>query len=236
MNKPICYVIDGLDFKKHKVYIFGYNDCEVIIKNCNFEFDLSLHVNGKCTLDNTNIVTFSYLSIGANDLIIKNMNKEQIEVISSKSSIYFNANDKIEVINSNIGTQKEDIKISFWAMNELDIVNSNIYGKEVICISDKIFVNENSSLNAKNKVALKTDNFSSININSPIIVLNEKEIKNKKSSVVLKNNESLTQKRLELVNLLKLVKTECEHINSDKMLKYKEELNVKPISKVLKKN
>lgn len=236
LDKPICYVIDGIDLKKHKVYIFGYNNCEVIIKNCNFGLDLCIHVNGKCTLDNTNITTFSYLSIGANELVIKNMDSEQIRVISSNSNIGFCANDRIDIIDSNIGSQKKDIDVSFIATNELNIVNSNIVGKEVGCKSSTINADEKSSLIATDKVNLQTDDFNAINISAPAIVLNGEETSNEKKSVVLqKITEPLALKRLELVNLLKKVKTQCENINSEKVLRFQEELNVQPVSKVLKK-
>ena len=236
LDKPICYVIDGLELKKHKVYIFGYNDCEVIIKNCSFGLDLCVHVNGKCTLDNTDINTFSYLSISANELVIKNMSSDQIEVISPKSHIGFGANDKIDVIDSNVGNKKKNIKVSFTATNGLNITNSNITGKEVECESSVINVDESSSLTATDKVDLKTNDFNPIIINAPIIVLNGEEIANEKETVVFKKiTDPLLLKRLELVNLLKRVKNECESINSEKVSEYKEELDVQPISKVLKK-
>lgn len=236
LNKPICYVIDGIDLRKHIVYVFGYNNCEVIIKDCNFGLDLHVYVNGRCTLDNTNITTFSYLAIGANDLIIKNMDSDQIRVIGSKSNICFGADNKIDVINSNIGSQKEDINVSFIANNELNIINSKIVGKEVECKSSTINADQKSSLIATDKVNLQTDTFDSININAPTIVLNGEEISNEKKSVVLKKiTEPLALKRLELVNLLKKIKTQCENINTEKVLEYQEELNVQPVSKVLKK-
>ena len=236
LDKPICYVIDGLELKKHKVYIFGYNDCEVIIKNCSFGLDLCVHVNGKCKLDNTDIKTFSYLSISANELVIKNMSSDQIEVISPKSHISFGANDKIDVIDSNVGNKKKNIKVSFTATNGLNTVNSSITGKEVECESSVINVDESSSLTATDKVALKTNDFNPININAPIIVLNGEENANEKETVVFKKiTDPLLLKRLELVNLFKRVKNECESINSEKVSEYKEELDVQPISKVLKK-
>lgn len=236
LDKPICYVIDGLELNKHKVHIFGYNDCEVIIKNCSFGLDLCVHVNGKCTLDNIDIKTFSYLSISANELVIKNMSSDQIEVISPKSHISFCADDKIDVIDSNIGNKKKNIKVSFTATNGLNIANSSITGKEVECESSIINVDENSSLTATDKVALKTNDFNPININAPIIVLNGEEIANEKETVVFKKiTDPLSLKRLELVNLLKRVKIECESINSEKVFEYKEELDAQPISKVLKR-
>lgn len=236
LNKPICYVIENIELKKHKVYIFGYNNCEVVIKNCSFEFDPCIRVDGKCTLDNTNIVVFSKLSIGSNELIIKNMDSKQIRVIGNESDIEFGANNRIDIIDSNIGSQKKNINVSFLATNELNIVNSNIIGKEVECESSIINVDDKSSLIATDKVTLKTDDFDPVNINSPIIVLNGEEIVNKNKSVVLKKiTEPLEIKRFELINLLRKVKTECENINSDKVLECQEELKVKPISKVLKR-
>lgn len=236
LNKPICYVIDSIDLKKHKVYIFGYNNCEVIIKNCNFGLDLHIHVNGKCTLDNTNITTFSYLSIGANELVIKNMDSEQIRVVSSESNIGFGADNRIDVIDSNIGSQKKNINISFLTTNELNIVNSNIVGNEVQCRSSFINVDEKSSLIATDKVNLQTDDFNPINITSPTIILNGELIENQKKSVLFKKlTEPLETKRLELVNLLRKIKTECENINSKKVLEYEENLSILPVSKVLKR-
>ena len=237
LDKPIRYVIDGLELNKHKVYIFGYNDCEVIIKNCSFGLDLCVHVNGKCTLDNTDIKTFSNLSIRAYELIIKNMISDQIEVIGSRShNIGFRATDQIDVIDSSIGNKKKNVRISFTATNGLNIANSNITGKEVECESSIINIDNNSSLTATDKVALKTNDFNPINITAPIIVLNGEELVNEKETVVFKKiTDPLSLKRLELVNLLKRVKNECESINSEKVSEYKEELDVQPISKVLKR-
>lgn len=236
LDKPICYVIDGIDLKKHRVYIFGHNNCEVIIKNCNFALDLHIRVNGKCTLDNTNITTFSYVAIDANDLVIKNMDSEQIRVISTESNIGFGANNRIDIIDSTIGSQKKDINVSFLPTNELNLINSKIIGKQIECKSHIINFDEKSSLTATDKVNLQAEDFNSININAPIIVLNGEETTNKKRIVTLKKiTEPLALKRLELVSLLKKVKNECENINSEKVLEYQEELNVQPVSKVLKK-
>jgi len=236
MNKPICYVIDGLKFKKHQVYIFGYNNCEVIIKNCDFGLNVHIHVNGKCTLDNTNITTFSYLTIGANDLVIKNMDSEHLRVTSYESNIYFGADNRVDIIDSNFCNQSRTINLSFLATNELNIINSNIRGSQVECQSKTINADKKSSLIGKDKVILKSDDFNAINIKAPIIVLNGEEIENKNKSIILKKvTDSLTLKRLELVNLLKKFRNECKKINSDKVLEYQEELDAHPISKVLKR-
>lgn len=107
MDKPICYVIDSLKFQKHRVNIFRYNNCEIILKSCDFGLKLHILVNGKCMLNNTNITTFSYLLIDRNELVIKNIDNEQINVISSESKIYFGANNKIEIIVFNIVRKRQ---------------------------------------------------------------------------------------------------------------------------------
>lgn len=235
LNKPICYIIDGIDLKKHKVYIFGYNNCEVIIKNCNFGLDLCVHVNGKCTLENTNITTFSYLSISAKDLVIKNMNRDQIKSFVSSSSICFGADNRIDVIDSNIGNQNEDVTISLVSTNELNIINSKIAGKIVNCKSSSINTDEKSSLTATDRINLQTDEFSKIKMETPTVVLNGEEMINKNKKVVLeKVTEPLELKRIELINLLKKIKNKCEIINSKRIWQYQEELDIQPISKVLK--
>ena len=234
LNKSICYVIDGIDLKKHEVYIFGYNNCEVIIKNCNFGLNVC-HINGKCTLDNTNIKTFYFLLIKANDLVIKNMSSDQIEVIDSLK-IIFDANDKIDVIDSTVDNKKKNIKVSFFTTNELNIINSNIIAKEVECESSIINVDENSSLTAIDKVALKTNNFNPTNINAPIITLNGEELVNEKDEDTFRkiiNSSGL--KRLELIRDLKKFKIECKKINSEKVSEYQEEFCAQPNSKILKK-
>ena len=97
-------------------------------------------------------------------------------------------------------------------------------------------MDERSSLTATDKVALKTNDFNPININAPIIVLNGEELVNDKGKVVFRKiTDPLSLKRLELVNLLKRVKSECESINSEKVSEYKEELDIQPVSKVLKR-
>ncbi len=234
LDKPICYVIDNLEFKNDEVCIFGYDDCEVIIKNCNFGLNLWVHVNGTCTLDNTHIQTFSYLSISADNLIIKNMSRENIKVTDYESKINFGGNNKIDVIDSNIGNKERDINVFFGANNELNFVNSDIVGKAIKCESKRITMDEKSSLTATNEVVIKGKDFKQMSINAPTKVLNGEKIQTKNEAVVIKNTTNpLSVKRLELVNLLKKIKEECDNLNSEKLSRIEKEIITKPIGKIL---
>ena len=59
---------------------------------------------------------------------------------------------------------------------------------------------------------------------------------NKKGKVVLKKiTNSLDLKRLELINLLRKTKEECELLNFENASQYKEGLDTYPISRILKR-
>ena len=161
------------------------------------------------------------------------MDSSKIGTINPKADILFAAKDKIEVIDSNIGNQKENIIITLRATNKLNLINSNIVGNKLECKSNVITTDKQSSLVAVDKIILQINNFNPININAPTIVLNKEEISNK-STEIKRVTDPLTKKRLELINILKQAKIQCESINSQKVLESEEELNSRPVSRILK--
>lgn len=233
LDKPICYVIDGLEFKK-EVYILGYDNCEIIIKNCKFN-ELIVHALVKCTLKKTIINPHYRLSIRADKLIIEDMDINN-QFKYSDLDIILIGDKKLDIINSSIGREKEKTTVSLISANQLDLVNSKIIGDIVECDAKKILANNNSSLVASDKVILKTDDFQQINITSPTIICNDNIFNNKTQSITLeKLVNPLKIKRVELIELLKKIKYECEKNNTKKVNRYRNELNNKPIGKVLKK-
>lgn len=233
LDKPICYVFDGIELDG-KLSIYSWS-CEVIIKNCSFDLGLFVFAGGKFTLDNTyiNINIFNYLSIYANELVIKNMRSEQLNEIYFNSHFIFTSYSKLDLIDSNIGNNKQ--KFRFYAKDSLNIVNSTITGQEIECESSKINADEKSSLTASNKVSLKTDDVNSINITAPVITLNGEELVIEKGKCVFrKSTDSLELKRLELISLLRKLNEKCKSINTKKVSEYEEMQNAKPIGKILK--
>lgn len=237
LDKPICYIIDDLKTAKHRIYVFGYDDCEVIIRNCQFGFDLNVHVNNKCTIENTHVqAPSSYLSIGATNLIIKNMNIHNELSISLPLHIIFGSAESIEINDSNIGKENENTRVSIISNQVLTIKNSKVSGDAVKFAAKKINADRNSTLIASEKVDLIAEDFNQISITSNNIIFNGKKISNNKKSVVLKKvTDPVKIKQLELINLLKKVKFECEKTNAEESTKYQEKLAQKPISKILKK-
>ena len=237
LDKPICYIIDDLKTAKHRIYVFGYDDCEVIIRNCQFGFDLNVHVNNKCTIENTHVqAPSSYLSIGATNLIIKNMNIHNELSISLPLHIIFGSAESIEINDSNIGKENENTRVSIISNQVLTIKNSKVSGDAVKFAAKKITADRNSALIASEKVDLIAKDFNQINITCNNIIFNGEKIPDHKKSVILeKTTDPLKIKRLELIDILKKVKFECEKVNEKKTTKYQESLNKQPISKTLRK-
>lgn len=231
LNKKICYIIEEINFKNNQVYIFGYNNCEVIIKNCNFELNLHINVNKKCTIDNINITTFSNLSINADNLTIKNINNNQIKVIGKKSNINIYSNDSINIIDSDINNKCKDITYSITATNTLNIINSKITGNKIECKAKNINGDEKSSLTATNSINLQANNYNSINIFAPDITINNKRAENENKSIIL---NQITLKKLELINTLKELKNKCKNINKEKTIEYENKLNEQTLKRILK--
>lgn len=237
INKPILYVVDGLEFKKKKVNIWGYNGCEIIFRNCKFEFDLNVDVNGKCTFDNCFIRSFNNLSIGADELIIKNMDiRNQLVWAGSSFRIFLGGNKKLEINNSNIGCEKEKTRVFLFAKDEIGIYNSKIAGDIVECKSDKIIAGKKSLLSGTEKVVVEADKFYEINIDSPKIVYYDNILEfDRKNMILKKNTDQLDIKRSEVINCLKQIKDECENLNKEELDTYSKYLNNREITKVLKK-
>ena len=236
LNKPICYVIDGLKFEDDKVNIWGYYNCEVIIKNCHFGVGLNMHINGKCTLEDTYIRDLSYLSLSANDLIIKNMDiSNQLKYSDLNLRIILAADNKLEINNSSIGKTKEKTNVTLLAPKQIEIYNSKIAGDVVKCGSPKIIAGKKSSIEAKDKVDLQVKDFYEINIISPIVNYNDKTIDNNKPITLKKVTNELDLKQIELIELLKEIKKEIEINNSKDIEEYTTILEKQPIIKRLKK-
>lgn len=242
LNKPICYIIDGIESKRKKVYVLGYSnnsdsECEVIVKNCRFNWDANIHVNGKCTLDNTYIRAFHSLSIGAKDLIIKNMNLDhKMKLAGGGYHISIGAKESLIITWSNIGEIYDTVKVDLISNNQLHIINSKVMGNEVKIKSPIIETNEVTSIVALKHTDIETDEFEKLNIDSPITIFNGKDISEYGKTIELeKNDDPLKNKRLELLEVLKNIKNNCIKTTDEIVENYKNNLNNQPISKVLKK-
>lgn len=216
LDKPVHYIIEGITLKDKKVYIYNFHndDCNITIKNCDFDWGCSITANCDCTIDSIHIRAFHLLMIDTKNLTIKNMDlTNELANASADLSIRLGATENINLINANIGKEKERTKVSMIAYKNIELTNSTVNGKEVECESKDIITNDNSSLNGTDKVKIKSDNIDRINISSSTIVYNDKVIEQeeKKEVIIEKKDDDLTNKRLELISLLRNLKEVCEN-------------------------
>lgn len=237
LDKPIYYVFDGLEFDKNQVYIYGYDNVNIIIRNCKFFYGLHVRVHGKCFLsENSYIRAFRGLSVYADDITIKDMNIINELKYTNNLHVEIAADDNLNIINSYIGKMNEKITIDISAGKKMVIDNSQIEGDNIKCESPKIETHHDSSLIATKRVNLNVKDFEPIKITSPVVVLNNNEINSNNKPIKLKQlTNPLSIKRLELIELLKRVKDKCDNVNSNEIDEYKSYINNRSISKTLKK-
>jgi len=235
LNKPICYVLDGINFDK-QTYIFGWDNCEIYIKNCSFPMGTYIKVNGKCTIENTDIKDINLLMISADELILKDIDLNNFFKYFANLKVIIGATNKMEIINSKIGREKEKINLSLLSQNELKVVNSKVAGDIVECKANEMNCDDQSSISASKKLTLKVNEFEKINIISPNILLNGNNIYNKDKSLVLKKlDDDLIIKRMQLLDFLRKLEIESELRKTEKVDEYINTLNNLPIHRVLKK-
>ena len=236
LNKKVRYILDGITVKKHPVYIYGYDNCEIIIKNCNFNFGLYINTNGKCRIVNTNIKPYTNLSIYAEDLEIEDMDIDNhLAIIDSELNIYIYGVNNLTITNSTIGHVNENTKVVLSSSKDITLENSKIAGEEVKCCANTLTTDQNSSFTATDKVDLTINEFDKVNVNAPNILYIDESYRNEDELITLeKVTDPLRLKRLEFIEYLKSIRNKCQETNKEKSNEYKESLVNDSVGKVLK--
>lgn len=235
INKPIYYVLDGLSFSKGNLCIYGYHNCNVIIKNCSFNnYIQHIDITGDCIIENCSFKSCHSIVLSATNLILNNMDINNFfKTIGIELQVYIGADNKLEIKNSYIGRVNENTDLFLYSSNAT-IDNSMIRGDYIELKSRKINTDKNSMIKAKEEVSIKSDDFSEICISSPNIIYNKRKLSPTSKKTILKKPDEISLKRIELLELLKLLKEECTVSNEKKITKYQEKLyNEKPLKKIL---
>jgi putative holliday junction resolvase len=93
--------------------------------------------------------------------------------------------------------------------------------------------NMNNTLGERAEITTKYKRILEENTNIPVIFFDERLTSVISNSILIEADIS-RKKRLELINILKQAKIQCESINSQKVLESEEELNSRPVSRILK--
>lgn len=245
LDKPICYIFKNLEIST-PITLYGENECEIIIENCNFNIDkFYLNTNGKCSIVDTIIEQSGReysptISINAGELLLKNT------IIQNDSNIKFNdiniyADKKIEINNSSIDGNDSFITT---CTGKLEIYKSKIKSLVIKIATNSLLSTRKSCLEASSCVSIISKTFNEISISSPKIVSNNSTFENLTTPVILKRESKektqeraeKKQKRLELLRYLNNLKdTALDNIQNAR-LKVTQELSIKPITKVLSKD
>lgn len=235
LNKPIVYIIDNLEVKNKRVFIFGYDNVEVIIRNCAFLFDLSGHINGKCTLEHTFIRAFSTFMFGANELTIKNMSITNPFSTLNSMHIALGGEEKLEIINSTIGKEKQYTNVDLIAKDKIIINSSKIGGSNVEIKAHSIKGDEKSKIKSSESLKIDADEYDDLNIiannaniNGIKFNTNNQEIKLKK----IKDKEEL--QKTKLIDILRKIKENCEQRKKEILEEYSNKLENQKIYKLVK--
>lgn len=234
-NEKICYVLENIKLYNIPLSIIILQDNELIIKNCELNVE-SINIDeGKCTIDNSKIKVFSGRTlVYAKNLIIKNINSG-IKLYGN-DKLKLNAHNNLTIMNSKLFQEDEPyLNIQIIVNNKLNIINSVIKGKIITINAPILNMNKKSNLESTNITKIYSEDFNNISIISPTILLNGELVKKNQETIILKKVKStLEEKRLELINYLKLIKNEINSNNKIKLNNYKTELENKPLIKSIK--
>ena len=235
INKPICYVIENIEVKNKRVFIFGYDNVEVIIRNCTFLFDLYGHINGKCTLENSFVRAFSLFNFGANELTINNMNITNPFSISSALRIALGGEEKLEINNSTIGKTKQKTDVYLIAKDNMLINGSSIGGDKVEIKAKKVKGDDSSTIKASEQLKIDSEEYSELNVDSTNVKVNDKKISTDKTEYTLSVITDKTDlQRARLINTLRKIKENCEENKKILLELYELELDEQSIHKLSK--
>ena len=196
------------------------------------------------------------LSIGANDLTIKNIDIQNELKYTGGLDIGIGADNQLYIIDSNLGRLNEKTNVSIMSGSVLVFVDSKIDGDNVECMADNVLlmnssrflgndvkshaknliVHGDSLINAKKEINIEASSLYPIRVISPFITFNDKSIDSNNELLELKEViDPLSLKRLDLIQLLKNIRDSVEKNNLNEINKLKNELANRPIIKSYRK-
>lgn len=210
LDKKIVYIIEDIDFKHNRIFIFGNQDCEVIIRNCDFSSSSRINIAGKCTLENISSKSNNYpVAIYAKELIINDTTITNVSNSKRELFIIINADKKLEINNSFIGDENCDIHIG--VDNEINIYCSKIKGMCIKCIAKHLVSNQKSWLIASGKLNFNVPSFYEITVSTPTLNCNDTTFSNLINPMILKQIDRTKQNRLALIFYLNKLKNTVNH-------------------------
>lgn len=224
-NKPIYYLLDSLDFDNGNVVeLFGYDDVNVVINNCNLS--CYFNISGNCTIKNCTFIDSSWLSIYANNLRFSKCN------IDFPTDIKVSATKEMYIYDMRINASRDFV--TFYSGNKILFDNTKVCSRKILNINSP-YINSCDSYFTASRVNISSDKFNAMNIEALGIVCNESKI-GKGKMIVSKEVTSLSSERDRLIDVLKQSYNKCKSFNDKEIEDFSCSINSRPVSKVLKRH
>lgn len=232
LNKKIIYIIKDKCFD-YEVNVYGYDNCEIIFDNCKFNYGLCTQLNDKCIIKNSEINQFGYTSLNANEIIIDNCKILNNNYFANNLTIIA---ERTQINNSLIGVLSKQLILTIKSLDDLVLNNSSILGDKIELHSKRILSNKLSNINAIDYVRINSNDYQNLNVKGKKININSATISNYDGIICLnKEKNTLSLKRIELINLLQKIKEKSESKIAEEIHNYELKLKNTKIDKVLTK-
>lgn len=232
LNKKIIYIIKDKCFD-YEVNVYGYDNCEIIFDNCKFNYGLCTQLNDKCIIKNSEINQFGYTSLNANEIIIDNCKILNNNYFANNLTIIA---ERTQINNSLIGVLSKQLILTIKSLDDLILNNSSILGDKIELHSKRILSNKISNINAIDYVRINSNDYQNLNVKGKKININSATISNYDGIICLnKEKNTLSLKRIELINLLQKIKEKSESKIAEEVHNYEFKLKNTKIDKILTK-
>lgn len=244
LEKPLYYVIEKVKYDREiNICASLLPDCHVIFKNCTFKEAIGI--------DQANTITFINNKYEVSDGIRNNLVKKGEFYISTRR--YKDDIHSIKFIYDNINVRNGTLELWLFGKNvtlrnskinnaksieiesdNLIIDSSHITSDNLIIDSENIIERKNTSIVSK-IVTVENLAFEGLyNVESDSLFINGVQAN---SNVEFQNKKALELQieRLELIDILKRLKSSCEDSISDKLLEAERKIKKEPLKRVLRK-
>lgn len=242
VNKPIHYVIEGMNFD-NALIIMAPSDSNITFRDCMFKDEITISSNSDIILENNkyyNLCSFytrksrCFLNVEAKNITFINDNfiNSELGHHPAKFGIDIITNN-LKIINSNFNNFKDDGEI-FIRSKQLYIKDSYINCYKSMYIDSDEINTYNSLIKSKTGIMIENKNSNEIlSFNSPKTIYNGVDLAN--CNLITNDNVELQKSRILLVEKLRELKDNCININSTELQEVENTLNQRSIVKTMKK-
>lgn len=242
VNKPIHYVIEGMNFD-NALIIRGPSDSNITFRSCMFKDEITISSNSDIILENNkyyNLCSFytrksrCFLNVEAKNITFINdyfINSE-LGHHPTKFGIDINTNN-LKIINSTFDMKKDDGMILIRSKN-VDIKNSDINCYKSIYLKSDEINTEGCLINSKTEITIENKNNNDVlGFTSPKTIYNGVDLSN--YYCITPHTLELQKARISLIEKLRKLRDKCISINSTELKEVENTLNNRSVIKTMKK-